>query len=108
VVLNHGRIVADGPATEIKAKASSRTIRATLPGVDLAAIRELPGVTTVERRGDAIVIASADAEEALRGLLGRFDSVRDLEVRGAGLDEAFLALTGDQVSTSNEFEEVRS
>jgi ABC-2 type transport system ATP-binding protein len=108
VVLNHGRIVADGPATEIKAKASSRTIRATLPGVALAAIRGLPGVSTVERHGDAVVIASADAEEALRGLLNEFRSVRDVEVRGAGLDEAFLALTGDHPTETNELDEVRS
>ena len=32
----HGRIVADGPATEIKARVGVRTIRATLPGADLA------------------------------------------------------------------------
>ncbi len=35
----HGRIVADGPPTEIKAMVGSRTIRATLPGVDLERAR---------------------------------------------------------------------
>ena len=35
VLMAHGRIVADGPTTEIKAMVGTRTIRATLPGVDL-------------------------------------------------------------------------
>ena len=37
ILMAHGRIVADGPATEIKATVGLRTIRATLPGADLAA-----------------------------------------------------------------------
>ena len=38
ILMAHGRVVADGPATEIKAHVGLRTIRATLPGADLAAI----------------------------------------------------------------------
>ena len=34
VLMAHGRIVADGPTTEIKARVGTRTIRATLPDVD--------------------------------------------------------------------------
>ena len=48
VLMARGRIVADGPATEIKAQAGLRTIRATLPDADLAALAALPGV--LERR----------------------------------------------------------
>ncbi len=32
---------------------------------------------------------------ALRELLNRFADARDIEVRGAGLEEAFLNLTGE-------------
>ena len=35
ILMAHGRVVADGPATEIKATVGLRTIRATLPGADL-------------------------------------------------------------------------
>jgi ABC-2 type transport system ATP-binding protein len=38
VLVARGRIVADGPATEIKAQAGTRTIRATLPGVPAEAL----------------------------------------------------------------------
>ena len=44
VLMAHGRIVADGPATEIKARVGVRTVKATLPDVDLAYLRCLPGV----------------------------------------------------------------
>ena len=40
VLMAHGRIVADGPPTEIKAMVGSRTIRATLPGADLEELGE--------------------------------------------------------------------
>jgi ABC-2 type transport system ATP-binding protein len=58
VLIAGGKIVADGPATEIKAKASGRTIRATLPGTDPALLASLPGVTNAERRGGAAAPAS--------------------------------------------------
>jgi ABC-2 type transport system ATP-binding protein len=95
VLIARGRIVADGPAPEIKAMVGGRTIRATLPGADLSTLAALPGVTGADRRGDAVILSCADAEAALRGLLAEFPAARDVEVRGAGLEEAFLALTTD-------------
>ena len=38
ILMAHGQVVADGPATEIKATVGLRTIRATLPGADVAAL----------------------------------------------------------------------
>jgi len=94
VLLAHGRVVADGPATEIKARVGLRTIKATLPGADLAALHRLPGVTGAERRGDAVVLTCSDADRAVRALLAGFDP-RDLEIAGADLERAFVALTAD-------------
>jgi len=91
-----GRIVADGPTTEIKALVGSRTIRATLPSVPLEALEQLPGVTAAERHGEAITLVSADSDASLRELLDAYPEAHDIEVRGAGLEEAFLQLTGDQ------------
>ena len=97
VVMARGRVVADGPATEIKARVGGRTIRATLPGVGVTQLAVLPGVLSADRRGDAVVLACTDAEATLRALLGQFPDIRDIEVRGAGLEDAFLALTGDDI-----------
>jgi ABC-2 type transport system ATP-binding protein len=96
ILMSHGRVVADGPATEIKATVGLRTIRATLPDVDLAALAALPGVTNVETRGEGVILNCADSDAALRALLPAFPLARDIEVTGAGLEEAFLTLTGEE------------
>ena len=92
VLMARGRVVADGAATDIKSRVGGKTIRATLPGVDLDALRSLAGVTGALRRGEAVTLACSDGDAALRSLLGTYPAARDLEVRGAGLEEAFLEL----------------
>ena len=93
VLMAHGRVVADGPTTEIKAMVGLRRIRATLPGVDVAELERLPGVSRAERRGEAVVLNCADSDGAIRALLAAYPAARDLEITGAGLEEAFLELT---------------
>jgi len=107
VVLAGGEIVADGPATEIKAKVGGRTVRATLPGSDVAQLAELPGVTSADRHGDAVILTCGDSDAALRALLGRFSGARDIEVQGSGLEEAFLALTAGEDDITSEGQDVR-
>ena len=48
VLLARGRVVADGPATEIKARVGGRTIRATLPDVEASELAVLPGVISAD------------------------------------------------------------
>jgi ABC-2 type transport system ATP-binding protein len=96
VLMAHGQVVADGPTTEIKAMVGSRTIRATLPLVDLDRLASLPGVTHVERRGEAVVLTCSDSDATIRALVARYPDARDIEINGAGLEEAFLRLTGDR------------
>ena len=95
ILMAHGRVVADGPPTEIRAMVGLRTIRATLPRADLDALGRLPGVTGVERRGEAVVLACSDSDAAIRALLAQHPDVRDIEIAAAGLEQAFLQLTGD-------------
>jgi ABC-2 type transport system ATP-binding protein len=95
ILMAHGQVVADGPTTEIKAMVGSRTIRATLPDADLQALERLRGVSGAERRGEAIVLACADSDEAIRALLAAYPEARDIEIAAAGLEQAFLQLTGD-------------
>ncbi len=95
VLMAHGRIVADGPTTEIKARVGTKTIRATLPDADPAELAALPGVATADRHGASVILRCADSDRAIRALLERYPSVRDIEIAGAGLEEAFLELTSD-------------
>ena len=93
VLVRSGQVVADGPATEIKAMAGGRTVRATLPGADPARLAALPGVASVDTRGEAVLLACTDSDAALRALLAAEPAARDIEVSGAGLEDAFVALT---------------
>src|SRR5579859_792327 len=95
ILMAHGRVVADGPATEIKATVGLRTIRFTLPDAAVPAFEALPGVTHVEARGESFILNCANSDTALRALLSAFPAARDIEVTGAGLEQAFLQLTGD-------------
>jgi ABC-2 type transport system ATP-binding protein len=93
IMLASGRVVVDGPTTGIKSLVGSRKIRATLPGVGVAELSVLPGVGAADRRGDAVTLTSSDSDVALRALLDRFPQARDIEIAGAGLEEAILELT---------------
>ena len=93
VLMSGGRVVADGPATQIKAAHDVRRILVTLPGAELSRLRRLPGVSAAEVRGDAVTLTCDDADAALRALVASEPRARDFEVRGAGLEDAFLALT---------------
>ena len=94
VLMAHGGIVADGPTNEIKAMVGSRTIRATLPNVDIGTLTSLPGVTSAEHRGEAVALSCSDSDAAIRALLEAHPSARDIEIVAAGLEQAFLLLTG--------------
>ena len=81
ILMARGRVVADGPATEIKARAGTRTVRATLPGAKIDVLSALPGVTGADTRGEAIVLYCRDSDSALRELLRTFPAAREIEVR---------------------------
>ena len=95
ILMAHGRIVADGPTTEIKGMVGSRTIRATLPGASVDELRTLPGVASADRHGEAVILNCDDSDAAIRALLQRFPAARDIEISGAGLEQAFLQLTSE-------------
>jgi ABC-2 type transport system ATP-binding protein len=95
VMMAHGRIVADGPTTEIKARIGHRMIRATLAGVERDELSRLDGVATAERHGDSVILRCSDSDRAIRALLDRHPAARDIEITGAALEDAFLELTRD-------------
>ena len=73
----------------------TRTIRATLPDAALQDLSALPGVGSAERHGDAVILRCSDSDATIRVLLERYPTARDIEITGAGLEEAFLELTAE-------------
>jgi ABC-2 type transport system ATP-binding protein len=98
VLMAHGRVVADGPPTEVKAMVGLRQIRATLHHSDAAALAALPGVTHAEVHSESITLHCSDSDTAIRALLARFPDASDIEIAGARLEDAFVALTGKEGS----------
>jgi ABC-2 type transport system ATP-binding protein len=96
VLMSSGRIVADGPTTELKARVGVHTIRATLPDADLGRLAELPDVTNVDRHGDAVILNCSDSDAAVLALLTEFPAAYDIEITSGSLEEVFLQLTGDE------------
>ncbi|WP_138733109.1 ATP-binding cassette domain-containing protein [Modestobacter excelsi] len=92
VVVDAGRVVADGSAAGIKSRVAGRTVRFRCPG-PRAGLTALPGVTAVGGVGELVELATSDAEGTLRALLAERAELPGLEVRGATLEQAFLHLT---------------
>lgn len=97
-VIHQGEIIAQGTPGEIKALTSGKKIRC-ITALNIAALRQIPGVSVVKQDREAVEIHASEAERVVRELLARDPSLSGLEVTSAGLEEAFLALTQD--STRN-------
>ncbi len=98
VLLRHGKVVADGTSAQIKARAVGRSVRATLPGASAAALTNVPGAETVEVRGETVLVHSSDSDATARYLLTQ-TAARDLEITARGIEDAFIALTGDDAGS---------
>ena len=94
VVLNHGKVVADGPGATLKAAVATRRLRFVTDEPNRLVLGELDGVTELAVCGTGVSIDSLDADATIRDLVARGVPFRDLEVTGAGLEQAFVALTG--------------
>ena len=93
VVIDHGTVIADASPAELKARVPGKKITLTA-GRPLAA-PDLDGLPArvLSAAGDRATLLSNEPAAVLRGLFGRGVELLDLEVTGADLEEAFLALT---------------
>ena len=94
VVVNHGRVVAEGTVAQIRAHVAQRRIRCstTLPA---ALVQGWPGVQLAQHDGERLDLVVDIAEPIVRRLLAEDPALTELEVQRAGLADAFLALTRD-------------
>ena len=92
VVLGHGRVSCEGSVDEMRARVASTHIRC-ISALDAAAIATWTHVDAAVREHDHLDIATARPEDVLRQLLDADPRLSALEVRRAGLAEAFTELT---------------
>jgi ABC-2 type transport system ATP-binding protein len=94
VVIDRGRVVAEGTPAEIKARTIGKRVRVR-GSVTEAVLGAMPGVRSVTRDGAYLVAAVDDSMPVLRQLLAMGSAVEELTVEETSLEAAFLGLTGD-------------
>ena len=96
VVLNAGRVVADGTGAEIKARVAGRTIAVAADGLDRARWPgTCPGVVQYRGSRSRLLLHTADSDATLRACSTAARRPADIEVTSARLEDAFLALTAN-------------
>lgn len=97
LVLNKGVLVSQGTPTQIKNQVSGRRIRC-VTNLTADFVRNLPTVTEVIEDRAKLVIMASHPESVVRELLLRDQSLHELEISAAALEDAFLALTKSEAN----------
>jgi ABC-2 type transport system ATP-binding protein len=91
-VLNKGQLIASGTVNEIRALVVRKHITCTT-SVAAEQIAAWPDVESVTRDQQRLQISTSNSEAVVRRLLAADSNLQELEVRRAGLAEAFTELT---------------
>jgi ABC-2 type transport system ATP-binding protein len=95
LVINRGRLLADGTPTEIKARAGAKQMSFRLDRVDEPFLLGLPALVSLEIRNDLVQIQSSDSDATLYAVLDAGYRPYEIEVGSLGLEQAFLAITAE-------------
>ncbi len=110
VILNSGRIVADGTPAEVKSVVSGRSIRfevdAGAADAASSALARLGGIRALEQRATRFTLVSDDSDASLRSILQLIPTAHCIEVTTHTMDDAFIALTAARISEPAKFETV--
>ena len=92
VVVNGGRVVAQGSVAQIRARVSQRRVRC-VSALDAATVAAWPDVMAATRDGERLEIVAAAVEAVVYRLLSGDPTLSELEVTRAGLADAFVEIT---------------
>ncbi|MCU0753590.1 MAG: ABC transporter ATP-binding protein [Xanthomonadales bacterium] len=93
VVIDRGRIRAEGSPSQIKSRARGAVLRFST-SLSEPLIAAIPGVQSVSRVGERFAVQAADSDALLRLLLLADPNLADLEIQRLSLEDALLTLTG--------------
>lgn len=94
VVLAKGRVLSEGSVDALRSRVAMTRIRC-ISDLDAQALAAWPHVSHAEREDAHLLLHSDEPEKVLRRLLDADPALSELEVRRAGLAEAFTELTRD-------------
>jgi ABC-2 type transport system ATP-binding protein len=95
LVINRGRLLADGTPAEIKARAGAKRISFRLQRVDEPFLLGLPGLVNLDVRHDIVQIQTSDSDATLYAVLDAGYRPSEIEVTSLGLEQAFIAITAE-------------
>jgi ABC-2 type transport system ATP-binding protein len=93
IVINKGQVVAQGTPQEIKQHVGGKHVRFHAADIALKDAQAFPGVVSVTELNGRLDLYTNTPEATVRTLFNRSQSISDLEVVGAGLEEAFIEIT---------------
>jgi ABC-2 type transport system ATP-binding protein len=102
LVINRGRLLADGTPAEIKSRAGAKQLSFRLESVHEPFLLGLPGLVSLDVRGDIVHIQSSDSDKTLYAVLDAGYRPSEIEVSGLGLEQAFLAITAEDDRAADE------
>jgi ABC-2 type transport system ATP-binding protein len=95
VVINHGRVIAEGTAAELKTETGGARLEVTLSQPDAAYVSGPVQISQDARRLRAPVVSTTGlASTVVRALDAAGITVDDVEVHPPSLDDVFFSLTG--------------
>src|SRR5712691_13468969 len=92
IVIDRGLVIADAPPAEIKSRVAGKRVRFSAPAVKEKDLEGLP-VTAVTINDHSVQLLTNQPESVLREIFRRGVEISDLEVAGADLEDAFIAMT---------------
>src|ERR1700744_808438 len=102
LVINRGRLLADGTPEDIKKHAGAKRMSFRLAGADEAVLLRRPGVVTLETRHDLVHIQTEDSDGTLYALLDAGCRPTEIEGGSLGREQPSLAITAEDHRASTE------
>ena len=95
LVINKGRLLADGTPAEIKKRAGAKRMSFRLDQANEPFLLGLPALVSLEIRHDLVQIQTSDSDATLYAVLDAGYRPHEIEVSSLGLEQAFLAITAE-------------
>ena len=96
IVIAQGSVIAEGSVESIRSRVAMRRIRC-VSRLNINDIKQWPQIDSVGHDGEYLTIQTMDVESVTLRLLTEDKTLQQLEIKRAGLAEAFVELTREQV-----------
>ena len=95
IVIAHGSVIAEGSVESIRSRVAMRRIRC-VSRLNITDIKQWPNIESLGYDGEYLTIQTMEVESVTRRLLNEDPALQQLEIKRAGLAEAFVELTKEQ------------